>query len=199
MDIAAESGSNPDNPDNPNYATKTSLFDEHSQRLYSNQMQTHNVDPKIGDIAEGHSSIDGNINVNRESLKPAESADVGIDCEPHMTQMQFSPAVSADGEITVRNGNTFANQPCAADNSITAAAAEAEAATAIAVALDPVVDIKQPRMYRPAPIGQKVSVRHTRWNSFDSNRTMDLWPSPHSPEHGLCADLDLRPSLSMDK
>ncbi|KAJ1734179.1 ubiquitin-conjugating enzyme E2 H [Coemansia sp. Benny D160-2] len=54
---------------------------------------------------------------------------------------------------------------------------------------DPVVDITQPRMYRPAPIGQKTSGnRHAHSNSFDSDMTMALWPSPLSPSSSPCAE-----------
>ncbi|KAJ2537618.1 hypothetical protein EV175_006666, partial [Coemansia sp. RSA 1933] len=117
------------------------------------------------DSTVGSGSNPDNPSSESQCTLPAAA---GIDREAHMTQIQSSPP---NGEMDTRDRNTTTpaiQQPSSLDDD----------------APDPVVDTNQPRMYRPAPIGQKTGAKHPRISSFGSDRTMALWPSPRCPEYG---------------
>ncbi|KAJ2092554.1 hypothetical protein IW138_000992 [Coemansia sp. RSA 986] len=161
---------------NPNHV---SMFEESSPGCHSVLGKANITNPNASELTKRHSTTAGNQSTSKKSQRaPTDTA--AIDHGPPMTQMQPLLAVSVDDEMTNSNRNIPTKQPFGAG--IGKSATETTP--------DPVVDIKQPRMYRPAPIGQKASVRHARSNLFASDRTMALWPSLCSPEYGSCADID---------
>ncbi|KAJ2522836.1 hypothetical protein H4217_000485 [Coemansia sp. RSA 1939] len=157
--------------------TPRQLFGEHYVQEHHSHCNSSTGDDGDDDGGGGAMSI-------RSKSQDCCASDVEIDCGPCETQARVLQAANADGDIVTRcDGNSLEELPPAIDNDDPSTTATP----------DPVVDITQPRMYRPAPIGQKTSGnRHAHSNSFDSDMTMALWPSPLSPSSSPCAEaLDL--------